>query len=176
MQDQHDRGEAIAGAAPNASIQAGLRFVSIEHGRRIERLAAALRGELTLKRLFLTAVSIASLAGAIPAAALAQDEAPAYHDAGPNAGPGQEWPLERRIDWLARRIDRAADSGFLSGNEIGRGRSELAALQQEEARLRARDGGQLSPEDRTYLMQRVDELNRTLRWSGNNPPPPWVTG
>jgi len=42
--------------------------------------------------------------------------------------------------------------------------------------LQARDGGQLSPEDRTYLYQRVDELNRTLRWSGANPPPPWVMG
>jgi hypothetical protein len=98
------------------------------------------------------------------------------HESGPSAGPGTEWPLERRIDWLARRIDRASDSGWLSGNEIGRGRGELTAIRREEERLRARDGGQLSPEDRTYLYQRVDELNRTLRWSGANPPPPWVMG
>jgi hypothetical protein len=133
-------------------------------------------GEFALKRLFLTAVSIASLAGSIPAAALAQDETPAMHGSGPSAGPGAEWPLERRLDWLARRIDHATDNGSLSGNEIGRGRGELNAIQREVARLRERDGGQLSPEDRTYLYQRVDELNRTLRWSGDNPPPPWVMG
>jgi hypothetical protein len=149
-----------------------------------------------LKRLFLAAVSIASLAGTIPAAALAQDEAPAYRDTPPppppgdrmdqtdrdhmdryqTARPGGEWPLERRIDWLARRIDRAADAGWLSGNEIARGQSELNAIRREEDRLRDRDGGQLSPEDRTYLAQRINELNRTLRWSGDNPPPPWAMG
>jgi hypothetical protein len=129
-----------------------------------------------LKRLFLAAVSIATLAGSLPAAALAQDEAPPMREEGPHAGPGHEWPLERRIDWLARRIDRAADSGFLSGNEIGRGRTELEGIRRQEAQLRDRDGGQLSPEDRTYLFQRIDELNRTLRWSGANPPPPWALG
>ena len=128
-----------------------------------------------MKKLLLTAVSIASLAGAIPAAQ-AQDEPPPYRDAGPHSGPGHEWPLERRVDWLARRINRAADSGWLSGNEIGRGRTELEGIQREEERLRDRDGGQLSPEDRAYLFQRVDELNRTLRWSGENPPPPWTMG
>ena len=92
------------------------------------------------------------------------------------ARPGGEWPLERRIDWLARRIDRAADAGWLSGNEIARGQSELNAIRREEDRLRDRDGGQLSPEDRTYLAQRINELNRTLRWSGDNPPPPWAMG
>jgi hypothetical protein len=145
-----------------------------------------------LKRLFLAAVSIASLVGTIPAAALAQDEAPpSYRDTPPPPPPGDrmdqmdrgraerpggEWPLERRIDWLARRIDRAADAGWLSGNEIARGQSELNGIRHEEDRLRERDGGQLSPEDRTYLVQRLDELNRTLRWSGDNPPPPWARG
>jgi hypothetical protein len=136
----------------------------------------AASGECVLKRLFLAAVSVALLAGSFPAAAPAQDEAAPMREEGPHAGPGHEWPLERRIDWLARRIDRASDSGFLSGNEIGRGRAELEAIRREEDRLRSRDGGQLSPEDRTYLFQRVDELNRTLRWSGDNPPPPWVMG
>ena len=129
-----------------------------------------------MKRLLLTATSIASLAASLPAAALAQDEPAPYPDAGPHSGPGREWPLERRIDWLARRIDRAADGGFLSSNEIGRGRTELEAIRREVASLRDRDGGQLSPEDRMYLFHRVDELNSTLRWSGENPPPPWMMG
>jgi len=129
-----------------------------------------------LKKLFLAAVSIASLVGAIPAAALAQDEAPATHETGPSPAPGSQWPFERRIDWLAQRIDHAADKGWLSGNEIGRGKAELNAIQREAARLRDRDGGQLTPEDRTYIYQRVDELNRTLKWSGRNPPPPWAMG
>jgi hypothetical protein len=150
-----------------------MRFLSGKHDRLARGVAS---GEFALKRLILAAVSTAALAGAIPAAALAQDETPAAREAGPSTGPGAEWPLERRMDWLARRIDHATDNGWLSGNEIGRGRSELVAIKQEEDRLRARDGGQLSPEDRTYLYHRIDELNRTLKWSGGNPPPPWVMG
>ena len=131
-------------------------------------------GDFALNKLLLAAVSFASLAVVIPAAALAQDTPSAYRDAGPGPRPTGEWPLARRIDWLARRIDRASDAGWLSGNEIGRGQAELQAIQREEARLVDRDGGQLSPEDRTYLFRRVDELNGTLRWSGENPPPPWM--
>lgn len=90
-------------------------------------------------------------------------------------GPGGGWPLDERIGWLAARIDAGAHDGFLSGNEIHRGHDEIAAIRAEEDRLRQRDGGQLSPEDRSYLLHRVDELNQTLRWTGHNPPPPWMS-
>lgn len=153
-----------------------MRFISRQHDRCGPVGLGVAPGEFALKRLILAAASLVALAGVIPPAALAQDESPGARAAGPSTGPGAEWPLDRRMDWLARRIDHASDSGWLSGNEIGRGRSELDAIKQEEDRLRARDGGQLSPEDRSYLYHRVDELNRTLKWSGSNPPPPWVMG
>ena len=83
------------------------------------------------------------------------------------------WSLDRREQWVAQRIQRAADHGRLSGNEDRRGRAELGAIGVEQARLLAQDGGALSEPDRVYLAQRIDELNRTLRWQGENPPPPW---
>jgi len=64
--------------------------------------------------------------------------------------------------------------GRLSGNENQRGRSELAAIRAEHARLMVRDGGAVSETDRLYLAQRINDLNGALRWEGVNPPPPWA--
>ena len=85
-----------------------------------------------------------------------------------------DWTLERRERWIGERIQRASDDGRLSGNEEQRGRAELDAIRSEQSRLLARDGGALSEADSAYLEQRIDELNRTLRWEGENRPPPWA--
>jgi len=84
------------------------------------------------------------------------------------------WSLDRREQWMDQRIQRANIDGRLSGNENERGRSELAAIRAEHARLLVRDGGAVSETDRAYLDQRINELNSTLRWEGVNPPPPWA--
>jgi hypothetical protein len=131
-----------------------------------------------LKTFILVVAAAASVGLSLPAIALAQDAPAAYPDA-PGAHemrdrPSEAWPLDRREDWLASRIDRAMDHGRLSGNEEQRGRSELDAIRSEQARLVARDGGALTETDRSYLAHRIDELNGTLRWTGENPPPPWV--
>jgi len=84
------------------------------------------------------------------------------------------WSLDRREQWVDQRIDRAAMDGRLSGNENQRGRSELAAIRAEHARLMVRDGGAVSETDRLYLAQRINDLNGALRWEGVNPPPPWA--
>jgi hypothetical protein len=133
----------------------------------------------------LAAAAAASFSAALPIVALAQD-APAPHaDAPPpplGYSPehmdrmdhgGGEWSLDRREQWLEGRIERASDHGALSGNEERRGRTELDAIRGEQARLRARDGDQLSAADHSYIAHRIDELNGTLRWEGRNPPPPW---
>jgi hypothetical protein len=86
------------------------------------------------------------------------------------------WSLDQREQWLQGRIDRGVDDHRLSGREVMRGQTELAAIRKEQASLTERDGGALSPEDRTYLIGRLDQLNQTLRWSGRNPPPPWGSG
>lgn len=83
------------------------------------------------------------------------------------------WSLDRRETWMGERIRRASEAGRLSGDEDGRGRTELLAIRSERARLTARDGGALSEADRAYLARRIDELNNTLRWQGENPPAPW---
>jgi hypothetical protein len=133
-------------------------------------------------KFLLIATAAAAIAAAAPLSALAQEPAGAALPAGPMPdGPTREgaqegmahWSLHRREDWLQARIDRAADRGWLSGNEISRGRTELQAIKSEQASLMSRDGGALSPTDRRYLAQRINELNATLRWQGENPPPPW---
>ena len=90
------------------------------------------------------------------------------------ANPG--WSLDQREQWLQGRIDRGVNDHRLSGHEVTRGQTELHAIRNEQASLVARDGGALSPEDRTYLVGRLDQLNQTLRWEGRNPPPPWSAG
>ena len=86
------------------------------------------------------------------------------------------WSLDQREQWLQGRIDRGVDEHRLSGHEVTRGQTELQAIRSEQSSLKARDGGALSPEDRTYLVGRLDQLNQTLRWEGRNPPPPWAAG
>jgi hypothetical protein len=90
------------------------------------------------------------------------------------AAPTSGWSLDQREQWLQDRIARGIDNGGLSGQEAARGQQELGAIRSEQAQLSDRDGGALSPEDRSYLVHRIDELNQTLRWSGRNPPPPWM--
>ena len=130
-----------------------------------------------MRTLILAAVAAASLAASVPLVALAQD---AMHDhADHMAGehmdrPMGDWSLDRREEWLQGRILRASEHGHLSGNEEKRGQGELDAIRAEHARLKDRDGGQLTEADHTYLANRINELNRTLRWQGENPPAPWM--
>lgn len=84
------------------------------------------------------------------------------------------WSLDRRDQWVDERIQYASIDGHLSGNEDQRGRSELAAIRAEHVRLVARGGGAMSETDRVYLVQRINDLNGTLRWEGVKPPPPWA--
>ena len=88
----------------------------------------------------------------------------------------RDWTLDEREQWLQGRIDRGVDEHRLSGHEVVRGQGELQAIRKEQASLTERDGGALSPEDRTYLVGRLDQLNQTLKWEGRNPPPPWAAG
>ncbi len=140
-----------------------------------------------MKTFLIAAAMACGFGGALAAPSFAQDMPPPYSGGPPSAEgpPGMdrmdrmdrsegEWSLQRREAWLQTRIDRSSERGGLSGNEEERGRAELQSIRAEEAKLRDRDGGRLSPEDRTYVASRIDGLNRTLRWQGDNPPPPWA--
>jgi hypothetical protein len=136
-----------------------------------------------MRNLLLVATIAASIGATAAAPAMAQEPRPPYPDSASGAPmpdrmdrPTSDWPLSRREEWLAGRIDRASERGRLSGNEEQRGRTELEAIRNEQDRLRERDGGRLSPADHTYVARRIDELNATLRWEGENPPPPWFNG
>jgi hypothetical protein len=113
--------------------------------------------------------------GGVAPVAVAETVPPPEPVAAPPPADGV-WSLDQRENWLQGRIDRGVDDHRLSGKEAERGQSELYAIRTEEARLLERDGGALSPEDRSYLVNRLDQLNQTLRWEGRNPPPPWAAG
>jgi hypothetical protein len=125
-----------------------------------------------LKTYIIGIAAAATLAISLPVASMAQ-ETSTYASQERTDGVRMAWPLDRREDWLESRIQRAADHGSLSGNEEERGRNELHAIRVEQARLLERDGGALTEADSSYLAHRIDELNGTLRWTGENPPPPW---
>jgi hypothetical protein len=84
------------------------------------------------------------------------------------------WTLDQRENWLQGRIDHGIDEHRLSGHEVARGQQELGAIRAQQARLLHQDGGALSAPDHSYLVNRLNELNQTLRWQGRNPPPPWA--
>ena len=123
-------------------------------------------------RLILAAASAALVSVSIPLTASAQDDAPPYPPM-PMAPASVNWSLIQREQWMEDRIQNSAARGWLSGNEIGRGQSEMRSIRSEHLRLKARDGGALSPADRLYIAQRINELNATLQWQGDNPTPPW---
>ena len=86
------------------------------------------------------------------------------------------WTLDQREDWLQGRIDRGVNDHHLSGHEATRGQGELHAIRVEQAQLTARDGGALSQTDHSYLADRLNQLNQTLKWEGRNPAAPWIAG
>jgi hypothetical protein len=88
--------------------------------------------------------------------------------------PPMAWTLDQREQWLSGRIEHGLDEHHLSGREVERGRQELTAIRAEQAHMLARDGGALSETDHSYLAHRLDELNTTLKWEGQNPKAPWM--
>jgi hypothetical protein len=92
----------------------------------------------------------------------------------PIAPASMAWTLDQREEWLSGRIEHGLDDHHLSGREVERGRQELSAIRAEQMHMTARDGGALSETDRSYLAHRVDELNTTLKWEGQNPMAPWM--
>jgi len=100
---------------------------------------------------------------------------PPVAEVAPPAPPApMAWTLDQREQWLSGRIEHGLDEHHLSGREVERGRQELAAIRAEQAHMTERDGGALSETDHSYLAHRLDELNTTLKWEGQNPMAPWM--
>jgi len=67
-----------------------------------------------------------------------------------------------RISFLQRRIDRGISDGSLDRREARRAQGELNAIRADLNR------GRLTPPRREMILNRLDDLSRSLRWARNN--------
>ena len=88
---------------------------------------------------------------------------------GPPPPPGSFWygasyDVRQRIDFLQDRINRSNADGFLSPREYRKLGGDLNTVRRQARSMTYRDGGQLSPPDRDYLLHRLDDLSRRVHW------------
>jgi hypothetical protein len=93
--------------------------------------------------------------------------APGY--GAPGYGPNAFWNgaptgVHQRIDYMQDRINRAYSSGWISPPESAAANRELNNIRSEDQRMRYQNGGQLRPQDRSYLQARLDNLGQRLHW------------
>ena len=81
---------------------------------------------------------------------------------------GQGWNLDRRIDWMQRRIDRGRDDGSLDRREAYRAQRTLEDIRRDKRRMEYRSGGFLRGYQRDDLQGRLDRLNSQIRWLRHN--------
>jgi hypothetical protein len=72
--------------------------------------------------------------------------------------------IHERVDFLYQRIGTARANGWLGRHDAEQAYHELADIRHQEADMRYRDGGRLSPPDRDYLQHRLDDLSRRINW------------
>ena len=95
-----------------------------------------------------------------------------YERDGRGGGGGEFWrgaprgPWER-VQWLQQRIERGQQDGSLNPREAFRAKRELVKTR-EYARNARQRYGQLRPEDRDYIQQRLDYVSQTIRWARHN--------
>jgi hypothetical protein len=115
-----------------------------------------------LKKIVIAAAVAGLTVLSAAAPALAQPHGP------PRAVAPKGWELDRRLDWLQQRIDRGRANGSLDRREARRVQGEIIRIRHDEHRMRATNGGRLSPRDRVVLENRLDRLNDHIRWLRHN--------
>ena len=88
---------------------------------------------------------------------------PAY-PAGGGFWAGAPTRIYDRIAFLQSRIDRGASNGRIAPDAARYAYHDLNDIRRQEADMRYRDGGHLSPPDRDYLQSRLDNLSQRLHW------------
>ena len=78
------------------------------------------------------------------------------------------WNLDRRIDWMQRRIDRGRDDGSLDRREAYRAQRALEDIRRDKRRMEWRGGGSMRGDQRDELQARLDRLNGQIRWLRHN--------
>ena len=85
--------------------------------------------------------------------------APAWAQApGSSTGAG----IDAREANQQRRIEQGIKSGTLTPGETKRLEGREMSIQRQEERMRARDGGQLTKQDRAVLNRRLDNTSRAI--------------
>jgi hypothetical protein len=109
----------------------------------------------TMRTILIYTILAASVLASAPAAAQYRGEP--YGDYGYRNGAG----IERQIDEIKRRIDRARDHRAISREEARRLRYQADQLDRLADRVRR---GGVSPREARYLQERVDRLRQQLRF------------
>ena len=78
------------------------------------------------------------------------------------------WNLDRRIDWMQRRIDRGRGDGSLDRREAYRAQRTLEDIRRDKRRMEWRGSGSLRGDQRDELQARLDRLNGQIRWLRHN--------
>jgi hypothetical protein len=101
---------------------------------------------------------------------------PAY---GPPPGPGYDGPrggfwegaperIADRIAFTEERVHRAEDRGWIDHREARRAYRDIAGVRQYESDARARNYGKLRPEDREYILDKLNYISQRVRWDAHN--------
>ncbi len=95
------------------------------------------------------------------------------HREGYDRGPGRFWAgapysLHERIDFLQQRINESYQNRWIGRREYKAAMNDLSDIRRQDRRLRYQDGGELRPQDRDYIQQRLDNLSQRLRWFEHN--------
>jgi hypothetical protein len=84
-------------------------------------------------------------------------------------GEAVAWNIDRRIDWMQKRINRGRDDGSLDRREAWRAQGQLDLIRSDAARMRAHNGGNwLRGDQRDRLNNRLNRLNDQLHWLRRN--------
>ena len=123
-----------------------------------------------MKKIIIAALAASTLV-AVAAPALAQyGPPPSQPGFGPGPGPGAPtgWDLNRKMDWIQGRIERARADGSLDGREAHRAMELLNSVRREEHKDRDRSFGHLDENDRARMDTQLDSLLGQIHWMREN--------
>ncbi len=121
----------------------------------------------------IAAMATVALAAA-SAPALGQTPAPpgsivvVQYGFGPDFWRGAPEPVAERLMWLDMRVQNGIHDGTITHSEAARVKRMLNKTRAVQARLLARDNGQLSQRDSDYMQRRLDNMSTQVRWAHTN--------
>jgi hypothetical protein len=98
---------------------------------------------------------------AVPAASQAQSVYDRAVDA--SAAVGGDWTLSQREDWLADHLHLALKDDAIDARQYGSLRDALDVVRDQEARMRAAQGGELTDNQTARLEERLNGISDRMR-------------